>query len=163
MMNWSAASTSSAARPDRGIGMGREQQPSAALVFGARQSSGERSLIVSHRSVEATSVALRSAGKIDSEIAGAPELAAALVAAALLGPVMQLADDLSLDGEGFSSAVHEHAERRELAARGHFDPVVHRGQHVGLLDRPVDGVVVGAEMERRPQLQPQGAVARDQG
>ena len=90
---------------------------------------------------------------------GAPERAARVVAAALLDAEQDLGAGRRVVGEGGRQSLDAETQRRQVRTRGDLVATVHRGQHVRLLDRPVQRGLVRADVDLRPQTQPNRGVA----
>ena len=106
-------------------------------LLGVRQLAAESSApIVSHDSVEATSVPGASGAERQPEVAGRPELAAAFVAAVLLERVRDRAGTSSGSTvNAFSCAVEKEPQRRQVAAGSDLEPVADR-VHAGRARSP---------------------------
>ncbi len=119
-------------------------------VSAAGRSHGLSALIVSHDSVDATSVPDLLRPEHQPEVAGCPELAAALVAAVLFEGVDEARKHLGLDCERLVLAVEKQSQWRQVTAGHHLEFVAIRLQRIRRGDGMAHRCLVQAERDQRP-------------
>ena len=153
MMNWSAASTSSAANGPRAAVRRSRAAAAGVRASAARRRLRESASIVSHDSVDAIKRHVAARAQVGAEVSGAPQRADRRVAAA--APSGTACRRRPSRRASTPRARHTpQPQRGQIAVRRDLVAALAEGQRVGVRERRVHRRFVAAEMDRGSQRQP---------